>query len=162
MSDIKISACDDSACIFQVNDAALDPRPFYVLSADYSALKEDFDDALGREAALREDLASELKELAMWKSNHASMVERAKLLRDRPDMPVERIAAFERMSALQQRLTVAEQRETELIGLLKLSLLAVDDVAENCEDQADWATANSMHALSKRITAALKPAEGEG
>lgn len=56
MSDIKIFACDDSACIFQVNDAALDPRPFYVLSADYSALKEDFDDALEREAALREEL----------------------------------------------------------------------------------------------------------
>lgn len=63
---------------------------------------------------------------------------------------------------LQQRLTVAEQREAELIGLLKLSLLAVDDVADNCEDQTDWATANSMHALSKRITSALKPAEGEG
>ena len=65
----------------------------------------------------------------------------------------------ERAAALQQRLTVAEQREAELIGLLKLSLLAVDDVADNCEDQSDWATANSMHALSKRITAALKPAE---
>ena len=70
--------------------------------------------------------------------------------------------ANDKSKALQQRLTVAEQLETELIGLLKLSLLAVDDVAENCEDQADWATANSMHALSKRITAALKPAEGEG
>ena len=93
---------------------------------------------LGREAALREELA------ALRESYEA--------MRDRKNSIVD----------LQQRLTVAEQRETELIGLLKLSLLAVDDVAENCEDQADWATANSMHALSKRITAALKPAEGEG
>ena len=108
----------------------------YMMLAD--SRKVELDAALWREAALREELD------ALRESYEA--------MRDRKNSIV----------YLQQRLTVAEQRETELIGLLKLSLLAVDDVAENCEDQADWATANSMHALSKRITAALKPAEGEG
>lgn len=86
MSDVKIFACDDSACIFQVNDAALDPRPFYVLSADYSALKEDMDAALGREAALREELA--------------------KLADDYCEK-------VDDLIDLQQRLTVAERRESE-------------------------------------------------
>jgi hypothetical protein len=73
---------------------------------------------------------------------------------------------FDRVSAenlaLQQRLTVQDQREDDLKGLLRQAKLAVDDVADNCEDQADWATASSMHALSKRIDAVLKPtAEAE-
>ena len=109
----------------------------YMKLADKGGL--DLSESKAREDALREELAA--------------LLESYEAMRDRKNSIV----------YLQQRLTVAEQRETELIGLLKLSLLAVDDVAENCEDQADWATANSMHALSKRITAALKPAaEGEG
>lgn len=51
----------------------------------------------------------------------------------------------------------AEQRIAELIRLLSKAKLAVDDVAENCESQTDWATAESMHGLSKRINAALNP-----
>lgn len=105
--------------------------------------------SMGREAALREE------------------IEMAKQVQEATDTIVmmvdgQRDHWIEKCGLLKQRLTVAEQRVGELIGLLKLSLLAVDDVADNCEDQTDWATANSMHALSKRITSALKPAEGEG
>lgn len=60
---------------------------------------------------------------------------------------------------LQQRLAAAEQRNSELVELLSKAKLAVDDVAENCEDQTDWSTANSMHSLSERIDAAIKPTE---
>lgn len=113
-------------------------------------MASDFDAAPAREVALQEELRL------------------AKRLQTTTDAIVimvngQRDHWIEKHNALQQRLTVEDQREAELTGLLKLSLLAVDDVAESCEDQADWATANSMHALSKRITAALKPAaEGEG
>lgn len=94
----------------------------------YKSPKQLLAESVAREAALRlelgrtieakehrmDELAAALKELALWKSNHANMVERTKLLRDRPDMPVERIAAFERMGALQQRLTAVESRNMEL------------------------------------------------
>lgn len=119
-----------------ISKTLLGQKEAYMMLADKGRL--DLSESKAREDALREELS------ALRESYEA--------MRDRKNSIV----------YLQQRLTVAEQRETELIGLLKLSLLAVDDVAENCEDQADWATANSMHALSKRITAALKPAEGEG
>lgn len=109
--------------------------------------------AIGREAALRE-------ELTKFKAGCVDQSSQVRELEHKMDYYK---GEGLRADALQQRLTVAERRAFELTGLLKLSLLAVDDVAENCEDQTDWATANSMHALSKRITEALKPAEeGEG
>jgi len=36
------------------------------------------------------------KEVAMWKANHADMVNRNAILRDRPDLPVDRLGAYER------------------------------------------------------------------
>lgn len=105
----------------------------------YKSPKQLLAESVAREAALRlelgltieakehrmDELAAALKELALWKSNHANMVERTKLLRDRPDMPVERIAAFDRMGAIQQRLTVVEQRAVELEGLVEEGFAAI-------------------------------------
>ena len=62
-----------------------------------------------------------------------------------------------RNAKLRKKLSAAEQRIAELVELLSKAKLAVDDVAENCEDQTDWASAKSMHALSERIDAALNP-----
>ena len=93
MSDIKIFSCDDSACIFQVNDAVLDPRPFYVLSADYDALKENFDAALAREAALRE-------ELDRFRRLRCSFVKRVLCERDSAE---QRLAVAEHQLGIQDR-----------------------------------------------------------
>lgn len=59
-------------------------------------LATDFD-------ALQLALEAAQADAAMWKNNHDNMVDRAKLLRDRLDMPVERIKAFERLGVLQTR-----------------------------------------------------------
>lgn len=56
------------------------------------------------ELLLAESVAREAdraKELGMWKANHANLVERTALLRQRPDLPVDRLPAFKRMEALQ-------------------------------------------------------------
>lgn len=70
-------------------------------------------------------------------------------------------AAFEEGQAnwvlCMETLRAAEQRIADLVGLLSRSKKAVDDVAENCEDQRDWQEANSMRALSLKIDAALNP-----
>lgn len=47
------------------------------------------------------------------------MVDRTKLLRERPDLPVDRLPAFKRMEALQQRLNTADQRMDELISAVR-------------------------------------------
>jgi hypothetical protein len=71
----------------------------------------------------KEQLEAALKEVAHWKSNHACEVSRAKLLKQRPDMPLERISAYDQVGALHARLETirdamaqAEQKETIMVG----------------------------------------------
>lgn len=71
----------------------------------------------------KEQLEAALKDAAHWKSNHACEVSRAKLLKQRPDMPLERIAAYDQVGALHGRLDTirdamvqAEQKETIMVG----------------------------------------------
>lgn len=54
------------------------------------------------------------KELTHWKANHANIALRCKLLRDRPDLPVERIKAFDRIEALQNENLALKERNEEL------------------------------------------------
>ncbi|OEC58372.1 hypothetical protein [Pseudomonas sp. AP42] len=61
--------------------------------------------------------------------------------------------------ALQALLTAADERADALEVLLRKSKVAVDDMAENCEDQADWELAGSMRRLSQHIDAELGPAK---
>ena len=59
-------------------------------------------------AANEEDLAERVKQLEAevqhWKSNHDHMVERCAILRERHDLPVDRIPAYQRLIALQEKL----------------------------------------------------------
>ena len=71
----------------------------------------------------KEQLEAALKDAAHWKSNHACEVSRAKFLKQRPDMPLERIAAYDQVGALHGRLDTirdamaqAEQQETIMVG----------------------------------------------
>lgn len=71
----------------------------------------------------KEQLEVALKDVAHWKSNHACEVSRAMLLKQRPDMPLERIKAYEQVGDLHARLDTirdamaqAEQKETIMIG----------------------------------------------
>lgn len=42
------------------------------------------------------------KEAERWKANHACEVDRARVLKERPDMPLERIKAYDRMKELEE------------------------------------------------------------
>ncbi|MEB7891020.1 hypothetical protein NGK36_17255 [Hafnia alvei] len=57
-----------------------------------------------------ENVLALIKELEHWQSNHTHMVNRAALLRQRPDLPVDRIPAFDNYAALQRRAEEAEAR----------------------------------------------------
>lgn len=54
--------------------------------------------------ALREENARLKKEVAQWKNNHACEVGRARVLKDRTDMPLERVKAYDQIGKLQQEL----------------------------------------------------------
>lgn len=58
-----------------------------------------------------------------WKNNHRSIVERSKLLRQRLDLPVDRIPAFNRMEGLQKGVDTLNQRNNEYEGVLGRAFL---------------------------------------
>ena len=74
----------------------------------------------GLEASSRRLLATAMdeiialqKEVDHWKANHAREVERARILKERPDMPIERAQAYEQLGRMQTALTnIASLRET--------------------------------------------------
>jgi hypothetical protein len=49
---------------------------------------------------LTQRVAEPEKERDHWKANHDQQVERARVLVDRPDMPLERVKAYKRHAAL--------------------------------------------------------------
>ena len=65
--------------------------------------------------------------------------------------------ALER-DALQQRLTVQDQREDDLKELLRVALLAVEDLEEIHGDNGDTSSARALRNWADKINAALNPA----
>ncbi len=62
------------------------------------------------------------KELAHWQNCHKQMVERNALLRDRYDLPVDRIVAYRTLLQLQKENELLQQHVPDLImsgGLIK-------------------------------------------
>lgn len=96
------------------------------LQATQQLLNESMDlskQALDLVQVQKEQLEAAVKDADHWKSNHACEVSRAKLLKQRPDMPLERIAAYDQVGALHGRLDTirdamaqAEQKETIMVG----------------------------------------------
>ena len=64
--------------------------------------------------AERDELAAQVTH---WKANHASVVEQARILKERPDMPIERVKAYENWVAMaaqnQQMLEAIENVKEE-------------------------------------------------
>jgi hypothetical protein len=50
-------------------------------------------------------------EVTHWKANHAREVERARILKERPDMPIERVQAYELIGELQAKLAAYEKEQ---------------------------------------------------
>ncbi len=65
--------------------------PMFVAEAVCSAMKVLFDEARAAE-----------KQVHHWQANHADQVERARILIERPDLPIERVKAYEQIGKLQR------------------------------------------------------------
>lgn len=78
-----------------------------------------------------EMLAEAMKERDHWKANHADMVKRATILRDRPDCPLERVSAFEEVGkAFAERDALRQQLQDEALQSLADSSQAIEAHAE--------------------------------
>lgn len=86
-----------------------------------------------------------LKELDHWKANHECEVSRARVLKERPDMPLERIAAYNRMveledenKSLKQRISSLEDRSLERSMLQMIHASVMDTHKMSSEQLRYW------------------------
>lgn len=100
------------------------------------------------------DLSSALKgkqkaevEAAHWKANHECEVSRARVLKERPDMPLERVNAYNRMveleeenKALKQRIASLEDVEQTRMMLHMIQGMVMDTQNMNREQLRYWQT----------------------
>lgn len=106
-----------------------------------------------------EKLESELKH---WKSNHAAEVQRARVLKERTDMPLERVHAYEQIGQLAAELQKAKgnrdiwaaehERQIEEKRALAAELKALreqEPVAGQCrfDGESEWKSCTVVHHL---------------
>ncbi|UPW35587.1 hypothetical protein [Cronobacter phage Dev_CS701] len=86
-------------------------------------------------------------EAAHWKANHECEVSRARVLKERPDMPLERVNAYNRMveleeenKALKQRIASLEDVEQTRMMLSMIQSMVIDTQNMNREQLRYWQT----------------------
>lgn len=96
--------------------------------------------------ALRDKQKAE-QEAAHWKANHECEVSRARVLKERPDMPLERVNAYNRMvelekenEALKQRIASLEDVEQTRMMLHMIQGMVMDTQNMNREQMRYWQT----------------------
>lgn len=96
--------------------------------------------------ALRDKQKAE-QEAAHWKANHECEVSRARVLKERPDMPLERVNAYNRMvelekenEALKQRIASLEDVEQTRMMLQMIQGMVIDTQNMNREQLRYWQT----------------------
>lgn len=130
--------------------------------------ERDYDAALAREAALLEELSdhdSATLLINAWVDTHGKQIPWDKAIEiiavatKMPDAEKARLLCLDdQYELLQQRLTVAEQRERDLEGLLRDAESAHGKMLLSDPPQEAW----KYHRISARIAAALNPATGRG
>lgn len=96
--------------------------------------------------ALRDKQKAE-SEAAHWKANHECEVSRARVLKERPDMPLERVNAYNRMveleeenKALKQRIASLEDVNQTRMMLHMIQGMVIDNQNMNREQLRYWQT----------------------
>lgn len=108
-----------------------------------------------------EELAALREELARCRSGHTNLVDRNALLRQRPDLPADRIPAHDKLISLQQRLTAAEQRNTIMTKALERITRPHDCGCVPCTGScaSKYALEIALEEIREIAGAAIKPTE---
>jgi hypothetical protein len=85
------------------------------------------------------------REVQHWKSNHACEVERARVLKDRTDMPLERVQAYEQISEMKEQLRRLKSFARDFAAIGKytggfISTCYFEKLSKDYQicDDADW------------------------
>lgn len=104
-------------------------------------------------AALRQQLREKDAEIAHWKNNHATEVRRARILKERTDMPIERVQAYEKWGEDQQQLAASQALTlpADTTALSAIVTKAGEVMQIRAENTATWngqrGTAEAIRAL---------------
>ena len=98
---MRLAACGVVA-MANTPDSAAKARD--IMEEYRSASCDDVANAVDREMRLRADNAALVYNIAHWKNNHATEVRRARILKERPDLPIERVQAYEKWGEDQAQL----------------------------------------------------------
>lgn len=77
-------------------------------------------------------------EVAHWKANHANEVRRARILKDRPDMPIERVRAYEQWGADRERLVAEIERKMSAAAFILKQLAASQAREAKLREALEW------------------------
>lgn len=75
-----------------------------------------YDDHKAKVESLEARIAEQAKEIQHWKANHDTMVTKAAFLSQRPDLPVDRIPAYQELVAVQARIAELEAAQGEPVA----------------------------------------------
>jgi Lar family restriction alleviation protein len=85
------------------------------------------------------------REVQHWKANHACEVERARVLKDRTDMPLERVQAYEQISEMKEQLRRLKSFARDFAAIGKytggfISTCYFEKLSKDYQicDDADW------------------------
>lgn len=99
--------------------------------------------------ALREKEKAE-SEAAHWKANHECEVSRARVLKQRPDMPLERIKAYDRMVELEDENKSLKQRIASLENV-EITRVMIDMASQRGHEQTQM-----LHEILRYMKAHFK------
>lgn len=106
-------------------------------------------------AGLTKDVVAMTRELAHWKANHDHIKLHCSVLRDRPDLPADRLKAYQdlcrQIDATNTRAETAESRVTVLEEALSR---CADELEESIENEGKLASFKSAAAFAR---ASLSP-----
>ncbi|MDP2255451.1 MAG: hypothetical protein Q8K05_05225, partial [Polaromonas sp.] len=117
------------------------------------ALAKQLSDAQGALATKEAEIAALTAERDHWRANHDAQVRRARLLIERQDIPVERVKAYEQVTALtaeRDAAMAASRYETDLCGqaLTDLKKMTVErDALRKDADRYDWISRQDLGRL---------------
>ena len=85
-----------------------------------------------------------------WKANHACEVERARVLKERPDMPLERIKAYDRMVELEKENEALKHRIASLENV-EMTRVMIDMASQRGHEQTQM-----LHEILRYVKAHFK------
>ena len=85
------------------------------------------------------------REVAHWKANHDHQVERARILMERPDLPIERVEAYKKWQECEAELAAIKSQEPVAFVCKTNNGTLYLEWPENIEPQEEWTKVYALY-----------------